>query len=89
MVGLPQDGPILFNLYAPLGLGGDPAPSGGLKVSWGLIDEHGKDGARQTSPCSIDSDADLALVFCGESKDKALDMFYPSAVVTSCSCRSS
>lgn len=87
MVGLHQDGPILFNLYAPLGLGGDPAPSGGLKVSWGLIDEHGKNGARacQTSPCSIDSDANLALVFCSKSKVKALDMFCPSPVVTICS----
>lgn len=86
IVGLHQGGPILFNLYAPLGLGGDPAPSGGLKVSWGHIDEHGKNGARdcQTSACSIDSDADLALVFCGESKGKALDMFCPSPVVTSC-----
>lgn len=87
MVGLHQSSPVLFNLYTPLGLGGDSAPSGGLKISWGLIDEHGKNGARdrQMSPCSIDSDADLALVFCGESKGKALDNFCPSPVVTSCS----
>lgn len=30
IVGLHQGGPILFNLYAPLGLGGDHAPSVGL-----------------------------------------------------------
>lgn len=81
IVGIHQGGPILFNL----GLGGDPAPSGGLKVFWGLIDNGNGGRDRQTSPRSIDSDEDLALVFCGESKGKALDMFCPSPVVTSCS----